>query len=119
MLSCWWAEEMIRHGPMKNVKIRHGLIFWSWKCESISYISTLNQDHYWSLRLPLTTDNGEWGYLSLYRELDHGAPLLDLNYICSLFQRHVASAAERVLSAVEKEEDDVAQLELIGVSSRD
>jgi len=44
-----------------------------------------------------------WGYINLYREIEGTALLLDINYLCHLFQRDMAPAAERVLTAVDEE----------------
>ncbi|MDQ3174015.1 MAG: hypothetical protein M3Q91_09960, partial [Acidobacteriota bacterium] len=57
----------------------------------------------------------EWGYLNLYREFGGEALLLDINYLCDLFQSETAKAVERVLSAAREEKG--SQLAELAVSS--
>jgi hypothetical protein len=52
-----------------------------------------------SLSLSLATGRAQWGYLNLYRAANDKAMLLDTNYLCGFFQRQLALAAERALSA--------------------
>ncbi|HEX8140319.1 MAG TPA: MraY family glycosyltransferase [Pyrinomonadaceae bacterium] len=103
---------------LRNVEMRDGLINWSWGHESVSSASTVEREHLWSLRLPLVTEKGDWGYLNLYRELDRGAPLLDISYLCTLFQMQLATAAERILIVKDKKEL-LARLELASTSFGD
>jgi UDP-GlcNAc:undecaprenyl-phosphate GlcNAc-1-phosphate transferase len=95
-------EKSLR--PLRNVEIRDGLIHWSWTHDPAQTAIVLEREHLWSLRLPLITESGEWGYLNLYRELERGAPLLDISYLCTLFQMQLAKATERVLIIKDKEE---------------
>jgi hypothetical protein len=100
-------QQMMREKTersLQNVEIRDGLINWSWARDAAAPAIIAERDHLWSLRLPLVTEEGDWGYLNLYRELDRGAPLLDINYLCTLFQMQLASAAERVLIIKNKAE---------------
>ncbi|OLE54008.1 MAG: hypothetical protein AUG51_10315 [Acidobacteria bacterium 13_1_20CM_3_53_8] len=95
------AEEK-REGKLRGVEIRQGLIVWSWERKSF-IAEELSSSRFWTLRLPLATDKGGWGYISLYREIGSEAILLDINYLCDLFQRELASASERVLCSVKDE----------------
>jgi UDP-GlcNAc:undecaprenyl-phosphate/decaprenyl-phosphate GlcNAc-1-phosphate transferase len=104
---------------LNNVELRDGLIHWSWgRKDASSSANALDREHLWSLRLPLVTEEGDWGYLNLYRELDRGAPLLDISYLCTLFQMQLATAAERVLIIKDKQEL-LARLELVSTSFSD
>jgi UDP-GlcNAc:undecaprenyl-phosphate GlcNAc-1-phosphate transferase len=110
-------REKAKHS-LKDVELRDGLIQWSWGREGVSSISAPDREHLWSLRLPLVTAEGDWGYLNLYRELDRGAPLLDISYLCTLFQMQMATAAERVLRLKDRKEL-LARLELASTSFGD
>jgi hypothetical protein len=48
--------------------------------------------------LPLSTERSGWGYINLYREFSESDLMLDINYLCRLFQREMSRAAERVLT---------------------
>lgn len=111
------AREEAPH-PLKNVEIRGGLIHWSWTREPEAASIVFERNHLWSLRLPLVTDGGDWGYLNLYRELDKGAPLLDISYLCTLFQMQLAKATERVFVSMDGEEPD-ARFEVMTTSFGD
>jgi hypothetical protein len=114
-------ELLAREGALlilKNVEMSAGLIHWSWTREPAAAKIVLERNHLWSLRLPLTTDAGDWGYLNLYRELDKGAPLLDISYLCTLFQMQLAKAAERVFTSKDREEAD-ARFEVMTTSFGD
>jgi hypothetical protein len=47
--------------------------------------------------MPLSTQNGEWGWLNLYRPLDGPPLLLDMNYLAGFLRIELSQAAERVL----------------------
>jgi UDP-GlcNAc:undecaprenyl-phosphate GlcNAc-1-phosphate transferase len=76
----------------------HGLIHWTWQRGNIGANEIIGSSRFWTLRLPLSTKNCEWGYVNLYREFGSDALLLDINYLCDLFQRETAKAVERVLA---------------------
>lgn len=84
---------------MRGAEVRDGLIHWSWERGDIEAAEIIGSGQFWTLRLPLATERGGWGYINLYREFSSDALLLDINYICDLFQRETARAAERVLDA--------------------
>lgn len=52
----------------------------------------------WTLRLPLSTEQASWGYITFYRECGSAPLLLDINYLSNLFQRELAQAAERIFT---------------------
>ena len=89
---------------MRGIESRNGSIHWTWGCENIEANKIMGSGRYWTLRLPLSTQNADWGYLNLYGEFGGEALLLDINYLCDLFQRETAKAVERVLEAAEPEE---------------
>ncbi|MBA3571627.1 MAG: undecaprenyl/decaprenyl-phosphate alpha-N-acetylglucosaminyl 1-phosphate transferase [Pyrinomonadaceae bacterium] len=86
--------------PMvSGTEIHNGSIYWTWQRGNIEADKIVGSGRFWTLRLPLSTRNCEWGYLNLYREFGGEALLLDINYLCDLFQSETAKAVERVLSA--------------------
>jgi UDP-GlcNAc:undecaprenyl-phosphate GlcNAc-1-phosphate transferase len=95
--------------------LRNGLICWAWERGDIEADEIIGSGLFWTLRLPLSTEKAGWGYINLYRELESTALLLDINYLCHLFQREMARAAERVLTAVEDVEPEL----MISASSGD
>jgi UDP-GlcNAc:undecaprenyl-phosphate/decaprenyl-phosphate GlcNAc-1-phosphate transferase len=82
-------------GP-REVSTHNGVVRWSWERGDISVSDIYTSGRFWTLRLPLTTERGAWGYINLYRGLDADELLLDFNYLCRLFQRETAQAAERI-----------------------
>lgn len=100
---------------MHRVEMRGGLISWSWERGDTSAEEIIGSGHFWTLRLPLTTKQAEWGYLNLYRGLGGDALLLDINYLCDLFQRELAQAAERVLSSNESQKPDAMLMPIIAL----
>ena len=81
-----------------GLELRGSLYHWSWERGDIEAVEVISSGRFWTLRLPLSTERGEWGYLNLYRGCDEESLLLDINYLCQLFQREMAGAAERILS---------------------
>ena len=82
-------------GPRK-VATHNGVVRWSWERGDISVSEIYTSGRFWTLRLPLTTERGAWGYMNLYRGLDAGELQLDINYLCHLFRHETAHAAERI-----------------------
>jgi UDP-GlcNAc:undecaprenyl-phosphate GlcNAc-1-phosphate transferase len=85
--------------PPGGVEAGERLIRWAWERGDIEPAAVVTSGRFWTLRLPLATERGEWGYINLYRGFDADALLLDINYLSSLFQREMARAAERILAA--------------------
>jgi hypothetical protein len=95
-----------------TAEFRGGLIHWSWRrdaksAESSNSLEAINSSEsldstessrYWTLRLPISTPQGEWGYINFYSELNGNELLLDINYLCQLFQREMSRATERLLT---------------------
>jgi UDP-GlcNAc:undecaprenyl-phosphate/decaprenyl-phosphate GlcNAc-1-phosphate transferase len=101
------------HGPQRERKpatvdgseISKGLVHWTWQRDGVEANEILGSSRFWTLRLPLATESGEWGYLNLYREFGGEALLLEVNYLCEFFQLETAKAVERVLGAAKEEGD--------------
>lgn len=89
-----------------GAELRSGVIEWSWTNPGLSEDVDLSSKRFWTLRLPLSTENESWGYINLYREIDTETLKLDINYLCNLFQKEMATAAERVLSNSEALQSD-------------
>lgn len=81
---------------LRGVDLRGGMICWAWERGDIEAIEVIESHRFWTLRLPLSTNNAGWGYLTLYRGFDSEQLLLDMNYLYDLFQREMAQAVERI-----------------------
>lgn len=91
---------------LRKAEVRGGLICWQWERGDIEWDEIRGSGQFWSLRIPLSTERGSWGYLNVYRGFDSDALLLDINYLCGLFQREMSQASERVFSAIEAEQPE-------------
>ncbi|MEJ7709660.1 MAG: MraY family glycosyltransferase [Pyrinomonadaceae bacterium] len=83
---------------LRRAQLRNGLINWSWERGDIEAAEVVGSGHFWTLRVPLMTQRAAWGYINFYRGFDSDTMLLDTNYLCNLFQREMARAAERLLA---------------------
>jgi len=82
---------------LRQAHMRDGMIWWTWTTKDMNTRTVGNSTGLWSLRIPLATGNTSLGYFNLYRELERDSVLLDINYLCTLFQEQLAKAAERLL----------------------
>jgi hypothetical protein len=82
----------------------HGAIYRTWERGEVKAEEIRDSGRFWTLRLPLSTQKTRSGYLNLYREFGDEALLLDINYLCDLFQRETAKALERVLTMADQRE---------------
>jgi UDP-GlcNAc:undecaprenyl-phosphate GlcNAc-1-phosphate transferase len=96
-------EREKREPVLRRAGMSEGFIRWSWERGDVEADEVTGSEQFWTLRLPLTTKRGTWGYINLYRGLDGDTLMLDINYVCHLFQREMAHAAERILNADEKQ----------------
>ena len=80
-----------------------GSIHWSWQRDGVKAEQIMGSGRYWTLRLPLSIQNVEWGYLNLYREFGNEALLLDMACLCDVFQPETAKAVERVFGVNEQQ----------------
>jgi UDP-GlcNAc:undecaprenyl-phosphate GlcNAc-1-phosphate transferase len=85
-----------RDGSKGFAVINNGRICWSWKRSDLKNINVVGSDRFWAMRLPLGGNQGSFGYLNLYRQLNADAVLFDINYLTSAFQPSVEQAAERI-----------------------
>jgi UDP-GlcNAc:undecaprenyl-phosphate GlcNAc-1-phosphate transferase len=83
-------------------EMRLGCISWSWERGDIKAAEVISSSRFWSLRLSLSTERAQWGYIDLYRRIESETLRLDANYLCSFFQHQMALAAERVVGATER-----------------
>ncbi len=81
----------------KRAELRGGRISWFWSRDHRDGEEIESSRHYWSVRLPLSTKEADWGWINLYREFDSEPLLVDINYLCDLFRRELSAATERVL----------------------
>ncbi|HEX8847102.1 MAG TPA: MraY family glycosyltransferase [Pyrinomonadaceae bacterium] len=93
--------------PAAGLELRGGMICWSWEREGVKSEEIIGSGRFWTLRLPLSTERAGWGYINLYRGFDGETMLLDINYLCNLFQREMAQAVERIMLRAEEEAVEV------------
>jgi UDP-GlcNAc:undecaprenyl-phosphate/decaprenyl-phosphate GlcNAc-1-phosphate transferase len=108
-------ESLMMRGKaliMRHAEVRNGAVCWRWQRGEVDPEDIIGSVHYWTLRLPLSTRTAEWGYLNVYREFGGEALLLDINYLCDLFQREMAKAVERVLQTTEDQPEAPAVAQL-------
>lgn len=81
---------------MNHAHMRDGTIWWTWTAKDRNGQSG-DTAGLWSLRIPLVNGSVSLGHFNLYREIDREDVLLDINYLCTLFQKELALAADRLL----------------------
>ena len=108
--SSWPGGNSLKHG----IELRDGNIRWSWQKNGDGAPDVSSAENYWSLRLPLSHKGVRLGYLNLYRRFDAKVLLLDINYLCHLFQQELAEAAQRVLDIEEEAESPKAMKFAVG-----
>lgn len=86
----------------QQIEFVNGRLVWSWKRNGTDASEIIGSSDYWCFRLPLSTQNGEWGWINLYRPLNAPPLLLDLNYLAGFVRRELSEAAERVLGSFEE-----------------
>ena len=89
-------------GPLRRAEIREGLIRWTWERGDLEPAEVIESGRCWMLHLPLSTPGASWGHINLYRVIDGDHLMLDINYLCHLFQRQMALAVKRVMSRDEE-----------------
>ena len=94
-------------GSLKGAEVQGGRISWSWARSELKCNGDIDSGHFWSVRLPLTTQTGDWGWINLYREFNNEPLLVDMNYLCDLFRREMSEATERLLQGKENKVDTV------------
>jgi UDP-GlcNAc:undecaprenyl-phosphate GlcNAc-1-phosphate transferase len=92
------ASEQRR--PLQQIEFNKGRVVWSWKRNGVNDV--IESCDYWCFRLPLSTQNGEWGWINLYRPLAGPPLLLDMNYLSGFLRIELSQAAERVLRSFEE-----------------
>lgn len=88
--------------PAQQINFRNGRLLWSWKHNGLDGDEVVGSSDYWCFRMPLATQNGDWGWLNLYRPLDGPPLLLDMNYLAGFLRIELSEAAERVLGAFDE-----------------
>jgi len=88
--------------PQQHLEFNNGRVVWSWKRNGVDGSDIIGSSDYWCFRLPLSTQNGEWGWMNLYRPLVGPPLLLDLNYLAGFLRIELSEAAERVLQSFEE-----------------
>lgn len=92
-------KQAHHHRSLADAQMRGGRICWSWGRPGIDGDQVTRSGRFWSVRLPLSTARGEWGWINLYREFDSEPLLVEMNYLSDLFRREMSAATERVLAA--------------------
>ena len=91
-------EGMKRETALSHLELRDERLCWSWERGDIEAADIIGSGRFWTLRLPLSTKRAApLGYINLYRSFDSDVLMLDINYICDLFQREMSHAVERIL----------------------
>lgn len=98
----------------RGAELRNGRIVWHWERGDIDAEAIVGSGQYWSVRLPLATENGDWGWINLYREFKSEPLLVDMNYLCDLFRREMSMAVEQLLQA----DQDGGGRQALGLSVR-
>jgi len=91
------GEEIDSH----DLKMVDGRIQWNWPAHRHAQI-TLDDDCFWTIRLPISNGRGSLGYLNLYRPLTSEPLMFDVSYLTSAFQPAIAHAAERIFDHAEQ-----------------
>ena len=94
------ASEQRR--PLQEIELINGRVVWSWKLNGVDGNDVIGSCDYWCFRLPLSAQNGEWGWINLYRPLAGPPLLLDMNYLSGFLRIELTEAAERVLRSFEE-----------------
>lgn len=83
----------------ETLGLRNGRIDWVWRGNGLLEDVGAAKD-FWSFRLPLTTENDDWGLIDLFKAFDSDPLLIDMNYLSGPFRRELAEAVERILTTV-------------------
>ena len=87
------------HRTTQKFEMRNGRIWWTWKRAGVSEEDVIGSPKAWCLRLPLSAEGKNFGWINLYRPF-HDPPLLvDANYISGLLHSHLSEAAGRILKS--------------------
>lgn len=86
-----------KSGSLRQANLSEGLIRWTWERGDVEPEEVIKSGHCWTLHIPLSTAKAGWGYIKLYRIIDSGHLMLDINYLGHLFQRQMSLAVERVV----------------------
>lgn len=82
-----------------TVEFRDGQIFWTWQHGDVNERLVRDSGKFWCFQLPLTTANGDWGWMNFYRPVDGPPLLVNMNYLTSSFRQELAEAAERSIQS--------------------
>ena len=86
----------------QQAQFRNGRIYWSWARDGVSEDEVIGSSDFWCLRLPLSNDNKEYGWINLYRPFDGSPLLLDMDYLSGILRTDLAAAVSRILRSYEK-----------------
>jgi UDP-GlcNAc:undecaprenyl-phosphate/decaprenyl-phosphate GlcNAc-1-phosphate transferase len=92
----------VRRRPEQGIEFRDGYITWSWKQDGVDEDEVVGSSEYWCFRLPLANDQGDWGWINLYRPFDAEPLLLDINYLFGFLRTDLAAAASRIFQTSEE-----------------
>ena len=94
-----------RRRPSPRLEFDDGQLIWSWRRSSVDDIDASSSSDHWCFRLPLSTPNGDFGWMNLYRPLAGPPLLLDMNYLSGVFRNSLSEATDRVLRSFEERAD--------------
>jgi UDP-GlcNAc:undecaprenyl-phosphate GlcNAc-1-phosphate transferase len=88
------AARYSRHFPATSAS----RVVWTWERGDTPLEDILSSNQFWTLRLPLTDDNGgTLGAITFYRCLLDGEPSIDLKNICGPLQHELSATLSRLL----------------------
>ena len=91
-------SQQLGTASTSKLESRNGMVSWTWIAGTAQPATPETEKCLWSLRLPLVASNQLIGHLNLYRQVQREDVFLEVNYLCTLFQRELASATERLLN---------------------
>lgn len=84
------------------LELRNGRIHWIWRRPGLAEDNIHASKDFWSFRLPLSTENVEWGLIDLFKAFDSEPLLIDMDYLSGPFRRALSEAAERILTRAQQ-----------------
>jgi UDP-GlcNAc:undecaprenyl-phosphate GlcNAc-1-phosphate transferase len=78
-------------------------VIWTWERGDAPLEEILSSDQFWTLRVPLTTEEGRaLGAITFYRCLLDGELAIDLKNLCGPFQRELSTTLARLIQGQRK-----------------
>ncbi|MFL6229048.1 MAG: glycosyltransferase family 4 protein [Pyrinomonadaceae bacterium] len=88
---------------LRGAEVSGTLVHWEWRRDEGAQLDVAGSELFWTLRLPLSTDDGAWGYVNFYKELTDEQLMLNVNYLSGFFRLEMARAAERAFGGAKEQ----------------